>query len=109
MNSVLAAPFETISFGQDAPRYSGAWRPKRHDFGLVPPVDPNAAVDPIVATDSHAFAGDIDRFVTREMGSLGYLTMDVARRVGIPSIDLCVLRRGWVAPPTGTCSSRLGW
>ena len=22
MNSVLAAPFETISFGQDAPRYS---------------------------------------------------------------------------------------
>ena len=78
MNSVLAAPFETISFGQDAPRYSGAWRPKRHDLGLVPPVDPNAAVDPIVATDSHAFAGNIDRLVTREMGSLGYLTMDVA-------------------------------
>ena len=77
MNSILAVPSETISFDQEAPRYSGAGQSKRHDLRFDPPFDPNAAVDPIVAPVSNAAARDIDRLVIPVTGTSGNLTMDV--------------------------------
>lgn len=78
MHSILAAPSATISTDQGARRYSGAGQSKRHGLRLVPPVEPNAAVDPIAALGSNVAARDIDQLVISLTEPLGNLTMDVA-------------------------------
>ena len=79
MNSLLAAPSETISPAQEIPWYFESGHRKRSD--LVDSARPNAAVDPIVAADSTAAVRDLNRVFVSVGGSLGNLTMDAAEEL----------------------------
>jgi hypothetical protein len=78
MHSIRVAPSATISPDLGTRWYSGAGQSKRHDLRLVPSVEPNAAVESIVALGSNVAARDIDQLVILLTEPLGNLTMDVA-------------------------------
>ncbi|MCY3874403.1 MAG: hypothetical protein OXF88_08930 [Rhodobacteraceae bacterium] len=82
MNSLLAAPSETISPGQEVLRYFESGQHRRPDLRVVHSASPNASVEEIIATDSNTSTrAAVDRLVTSTIESLWNLPIDAAEEL----------------------------